>query len=116
MGNVESLHKIGATTQTVKQRLANAHRHPTFLSAPVEVLAEYEVPAAVALAVEKMLHDFFAQARLDVWFERNGEDVVAAHEWFDVPLGVIDEAVRLIEAETIMDFRYDVSSQRITLK
>jgi hypothetical protein len=116
VAGIEDLHKIGATTQTLGQRLAGAQKHPTFLNAEVEVLAEYQVPAAVALAVEKILHDFFSAVRLDIWFEREGVTVAEAREWFDVPLRVVDEAVRLIEAETITEFRYDSAERQIVLK
>ncbi len=116
VAGIQDLHKIGATTQTLDQRLAGAQKHPTFLNSEVEVQAEYQVPATVALAVEKILHDFFSSVRLDVWFERDGVNVAEAREWFDVPLQVVDEAVRLIEAETITSFRYDGPERRIVLK
>ena len=113
--SVEHLHKIGSTSGTADARVAGAENHPTFLSAPVEVLAEYRLPAAAVRSVEGMLHRFFGAARLDVWFESGGRNVAEANEWFDVPLPLIDEAIELIAAETITSFRYDAESKRILL-
>ena len=58
---------------------------------------------------------FFASARLDIWFDRNGKTVAEANEWFDVPVTVIDEAIDLINAETIGHYEYDADHRRITL-
>ena len=80
-----------------------------------EVLAEYRLPAAAARSVEGILHRFFNEARLDVWFETAGQNVAEADEWFDVPLLLIDEAIELIAAETITSFRYERKSGTIRL-
>jgi hypothetical protein len=108
-------HKIGFTTRSVKQRLAGAEQHATFLNAPVEEIAAYKLPAAAAASVESILHRFFAAARLDVWFDRDGKTVAAANEWFDVPLPVIDEAITLIENDAITSYEYDRDQRAIRL-
>ena len=113
--SIESLHKIGSTSGTADGRVAGAEKHATFLNAPVEVLAEYRLPAAAARTVEGLLHKFFGEARLDVWFESAGNNVAEANEWFDVPLPLIDEAIELISAETITNFRYNAESKKIQL-
>lgn len=110
-----NLHKIGHTAQTVERRVAQAVKHATFLNAPVEIIAEYELPAVAAPKVEAMLHRFFASARLDIWFERDGFAVADANEWFDVPLPIIDEAIQLIQAETISIHAYNAETQAIVL-
>ena len=66
VSSVTHLHKIGSTSRTADARVAGAEKHATFLNAPVEVLAEYRLPAAAVRAVEEMLHRFFAAVRLDV--------------------------------------------------
>lgn len=111
-----SVHKIGFTTQTVGDRIAGAEADPTFLGAPVEEVARYKLPAVAAQQVETLLHDFFAIARLDIWFEREGKVAAEANEWFDVPLGAIDEAIDLINAETIGNYEYDRLERRVQLK
>ena len=110
------LHKIGYTTTTTQQRIQNAEQEKTYLNARVEVVAEYEVPASIASSVETAIHHFFAPARLDVTYERDGETVTTADEWFSVPLPVIDEAISLLDAETITNYEYDPSSRTIRLR
>lgn len=113
--SLEHLHKIGSTSGTADTRVAGAEKHTTFLNASVDVIAEYRLPAVAVKAVEGMLHRFFGEVCLDVWFESSGRNVAEADEWFDVPLEVIDEAIELIAAETITSFRYDAVSKRIVL-
>jgi hypothetical protein len=108
-------HKIGFTTRSVKQRVAGAEQHSTFLNAPVEEIAIYRLPAAAAASVESLLHKFFASARLDIWFDRDSKTVAEANEWFDVPLPVIDEAISLIENDAITSFEYDRDQRAIKL-
>lgn len=110
------LHKIGSTSGTVEARVAGAINDPTFLHAPVEVLAEYEMPAVATRIIEGRLHKFFSAACVDMWFERNGIDVASPQEWFDVPIQLIDEAIDLIQAETIGAFAYDAVSRAIVLE
>jgi hypothetical protein len=111
-----SVHKIGFTTRTVDGRLASAEGDATFLGASVERVAMYKLPAVAAQQVESLLHTFFASARLDIWFEREGKVVAEANEWFDVPREVIDEAVDLINAETVGLYEYGRDAREIRLK
>ncbi len=114
--SVPNLHKIGYTTTTTRNRIQSAKDEKTYLNAPVEVIAEYEVPASIASGLEAALHHFFAAARLDVTYERGGGTVTTADEWFSVPLTVIDEAVGLLDAGTITSFAYDALTETIRLK
>jgi hypothetical protein len=116
VASVPNLHKIGFTRASTEERVAHAKHAKTYLNAPVEVVAEYGVPAAIASGIEATLHRFFAVARLDVAYERGGETTTTADEWFSVPLAVIDEAIGLLEAETITNYEYDATSQAIRLR
>ncbi len=113
--SIDCLHKIGSTSGTAAHRIAGAEKQATFLNAAVELRAEYRLPVAAVRTVESLLHKFFGAARLDVWFENDGNKVGAANEWFDVPLPLIDEAIELIAAETITNYRYDVEGKSIQL-
>lgn len=115
LAQFDHLHKIGSTIGTADERTATAYKDTTFLHAAVEVVAEYEMPAVAVRAVEGMLHRFFAEVQVDAWFERNGVTAAEAQEWFDAPLPVIDEAIELIQAETITSFRYDRETRSIQL-
>lgn len=116
VASIPNLHKIGITKATTRTRVANAEQSKTYLNAPVKIIGEYGVPAAIASRVETTLHHFFAAARLDVTYERDGESITTADEWFSVPLHVIDEAIGLLEAETITNYEYDPSTQAIRLR
>ena len=113
---IPNLHKIGFTTGDTLRRIKNAKRAKTYLHAPVEIVAEYEMAAAIARRIEATLHKFFAPARLSVTYERNGVAIKTAAEWFSVPLSVIDEAISLLNAETITDYEYDRDSRTIRLR
>jgi hypothetical protein len=80
------------------------------------LVASYSLPAVAARRIEGILHDFFATARLDIWFEQNQRVITEANEWFDVPLSAIDEAAGLINAETISSYQYVWTERRIDLR
>lgn len=113
---VPDLHKIGFTTNSVAKRTAGASNSETFLGAPVKEVLNFEMPRAMARGVEGLLHRFFASARIDAWFERDGVTVSEVREWFAVPQPVIEEAVDLIEAETIQNYEYDLEAGQIVLR
>lgn len=109
----ELVHKIGVTSNGVKQRIAGARMQPTFLFADVEVVATYELFNINRSKLENLIHRIFGSARFDVEIlDRFGRAVVP-REWFMVPLFVIDEAVERIRDRTIIDYRYDPASAKL---
>jgi Meiotically up-regulated gene 113 len=111
--NRKILHKIGVTGNDVEQRIANAKFDPTFLMADVEIVATYELYNINRVKLENLIHRFFEAARLDVEIKDRFGKPVKPREWFLVPLSAIDEAVKRIEENSIMKYRYDVSSASI---
>lgn len=108
------LHKIGVTSQTVKRRIADARNDPTFLLAPVEIVAEYELKNLARHKVESLLHRFFAHARPDGLFVRDGYGkTIHPKEWFYVLPEHVGQAAKLIQNETLHLYRYDLASQSI---
>lgn len=116
LGAFENVHKIGFTTQAVEHRIAGAEADTTFLGAPVETVASYSLPAVAAQPVEAILHSFFASARLDVWFEQNHQIIAEANEWFAVPLSAINQAIQLVESESIQSYEYDPDLGSVKLR
>lgn len=109
----ELVHKIGVTSNDVKQRIAGARLQPTFLLADVEVVATYELFNINRSRLENLIHRIFEPAKFDVEIlDRFGRPVVP-REWFMVPLFVIDEAVERIKDRTIVDYRYDPASAKL---
>lgn len=113
---IQDLHKIGFTTGSAERRVAEAIGSSTFLDAPVKLVETFELPRSIAGKVEGLLHRFFAAARIDAWFERDGLPVADAREWFSVPLEVIEEAVELIESDGIQSYEYGPDERRIKLR
>jgi hypothetical protein len=108
--NRDLIHKIGVTNMRIEQRIAGARLQPTFLMADVEVVATYELYNISRAKLERLIHRVFEPARLDIQIrDRFGQPVVP-HEWFLVPLFVIDELVEKIRAGTISNFKYDPKS------
>ncbi|RID90177.1 GIY-YIG nuclease family protein [Gemmobacter lutimaris] len=105
--NRDLVHKIGVTTLGVEKRIAGAHLQPTFLMAPVEVVATYELYNINQTRLENLIHRIFGTAQLDIEIPDRFGRPVTPREWFLVPLFVIDEAVQKIKDGTITKFRYD---------
>lgn len=114
--SIPFLHKIGFTRRSVSERLEKAEDAITFLKAPVEVVAEYELPAPAAQKVEQMLHRLFAEVRVDASFVQNGVPVGEATEWFSVPRGVVDQAIEMIESGAITNYVYDREKSELVLR
>lgn len=110
------LYKIGFSTQRAQQRIKNAAQEPTYLMADVEVIAEYQTYNINPQKLELLLHRFFAEAclNLDV-FDQAGQRHTP-REWFIVPFEVIDQVIRLLLAEQILDYAYDVECQQLVLR
>ena len=101
------LHKIGVTGGDVVRRIADAKNDATFLLADVEIVATYKLSNINRTKLENLIHRIFDPARLDIEIKDRFGRPVIPREWFLVPLFVIDEAVELIKAGTITDYRYD---------
>lgn len=101
------LHKIGVTGGDVKTRIANAKLDATFLLADVEIVATYTLFNINRTRLENLIHRIFDPGRLDIEIKDRFGNPVIPHEWFLVPLFVIDQAVERIKDGTITGYRYD---------
>lgn len=110
---IKNLHKIGFTRDSVEKRIKNAEKSPTYLMAPVDIVASYRTYNLKASALENLLHRVFAEVRLDVsQADRKGRDYDPS-EWFVVPRAVIDQAINLIISGDIIGFVYDANAQKL---
>ena len=101
------IHKIGVTRGSVKVRIANAAKDPTFLLAGVEVIETFKLANINPVKLEKLLHKFFSKARLDLELKDRFGQGVEPREWFIVPLSEIEEAIQLLKLGTIGDYHYE---------
>lgn len=110
---LENLHKIGFSRMSVEQRIKNAERSPTYLMAPVRVVADYRLYNVRPSALEHLLHRVFAAVRLDLTqIDRKGRDYDPS-EWFLVPWEVINQAVAMITSGEIVEYEYDPATKRL---
>ncbi|MFY0646681.1 GIY-YIG nuclease family protein [Sulfitobacter geojensis] len=114
--NRDLVHKIGVTTMSVEKRVAGAHLQPTFLMAPVDIVATYELYNINQTRLENLIHRIFDSARLDIQIEDRFGRPVVPREWFLVPLFAIDEAVEKIKDGTITQFVYDPQQAKLVLR
>lgn len=113
IANIKDLHKIGFSTTSVEQRVKGASTSPTYLMAPVKVVADYRVYNLKASALENLLHRVFADVRLELTqVDRKGHDYDPS-EWFVVPRDVINQAVAMIMSGEISEYVYDRAGQRL---
>lgn len=110
---IKDLHKIGFTRGSVELRIRNAERSPTYLMAPVEVVASYRTYNLKASALENLLHRVFADVRLELTQVDLGGRAYDPSEWFVAPRTVIDQAIGLIISGDIISYVYDSQAQKL---
>lgn len=109
--------KIGVTTQEVRRRIADARNDPTFLLAPVDVVATYDLVNLSWRKVEGLLHRFFDAARpRDLWITDRFGRKVFPREWFYVLPEHVSRAVQAIRDGNLHELEYDPKSQTIRKK
>ena len=114
--NRNTVHKIGVTNAKVEARIGGARVDPTFLMADVEIVATYSLYNINRSKLEKLIHRFFAPARLDVEIEDRFGNPVVPREWFLVPLNAIDDAVAKIREGTITRYEYDAATASLVAR
>lgn len=113
IASMKDLHKIGFATTSVEQRVKNAEKLPTYLMAPVEILADYRTYNLKTSWLEHLLHRVFADVRLDITqIDRKGRNYDPS-EWFVVPLRVINQAINMIMSGEITEYVYDRETQSL---
>lgn len=107
------LHKIGFTSGKMEVRIQNAKDDPTFLMAPVHPVATYTLYNIDKVKLEHLLHNFFADARLNIEITDRFGKKVKPREWFLLPIEIIAEAVSRLEDGSIVDYQFDLDSRTI---
>ena len=108
--NRNNIHKIGVTKGTAKARISGAKDDPTFLFADVSLKATFELYGIEHLRLEKMIHDIFASAKLDIEISDRFGKPYKPQEWFLVSLETIEDAVQKIKEGSIINYKFDIKS------
>ena len=105
--DVKHLYKIGFSTNSVEQRIANAENEPTYLMAPVKVQASYKVVNMNSQKFEDLIHQLLkpVQFQVSVFDEKGIEH--QPQEWFVVPLPVVDVIIQKIMDGSIVGYTYN---------
>lgn len=113
---MKNLYKIGYSTTDVRERIKNAINEPTYLMAPVKIVAVYEAYNINTQKLEQLLHKFFGNSCLNIDIFGADRKRYSPREWFIAPLEVIESAIGLILTGEIVNYRYDADSEQIVLK
>ncbi|MCR5849705.1 MAG: GIY-YIG nuclease family protein [Bacteroidaceae bacterium] len=103
----KNLYKIGFTTDNVEGRIANAEKEPTYLMAPVKIVASYKVVNMNSQKFEDLVHQLLkpVQFQVSVFDEKGIEH--EPQEWFVVPLPVVDVIIQKIMDGSIVGYTYN---------
>ena len=113
IANVKDLYKIGFSTNTVEGRVKSAANDPTYLMAPVKIVATYKAYNMNAHKFEQLLHRILVDAKLDLSIVDKTQQNYEPREWFVVPLDVVDQIIELIINGGIVNFEYDPETQSL---
>lgn len=114
--SIPNLFKIGYSTVPVEKRIAKARREPTYLMAPVNVVASYECYNMNAQKFENLVHTVFKDVSVYLEVTDLQGNVCKPREWFSAPLEQIDIAIKLIVSGQIVNYRYNSKTAKIELK
>lgn len=111
--SVKDLYKIGYSETTVEERIKNAANETTYLMAKVKVVTSYKMYNTNTQKFEDLLHRFFDSARLSIDVIDNNGTRHTVREWFQVPFGVIEQAIYLFQTGDIVNYQYSREEREI---
>lgn len=113
LAGIKNLYKIGFSRGAVEQRIAQAEKDPTYLMAPVDIVASYAVKDIRASKLEHLLHKLFADVKLDITLVDAQGEPYTPTEWFVVPLDIIDRAIPMMVSGDIVNFSYSKQEEKL---
>lgn len=113
IANVKNLYKIGFTTSTVEERIANAEHEPTYLMAPVQIITTAQIVNMNSFVFESLVHQFFhaVQFQVKVYDDEGTEHVPS--EWYVAPLEIIEAVIEKIVDGSIVQYSYNAELQKL---
>lgn len=113
---IPNLYKIGVTTKTLEERIANAENEPTYLMDKVVPVQTFHCYNMNVEKFEHLIHRAFADAQVDLEIVDANGCVCRPREWFSVPISVVQQAVQMIIDGSIVGYKYDVSTRRMVAR
>lgn len=105
--------KIGYSSQSVEERTKNAAVDPTYLEAPVRILASLDCFNLNPQKVEHLIHAFLSKQRINMTLISSKGKPYRPTEWFSVDLQTAIAVAEHIVAGDIMKYRMDNTTGRI---
>lgn len=93
ISSIKNLYKIGFTTGAVENRIKNAEKQATFLYAPVEVVATYQVFNLNVSRFETLLHRILSHKNVNISIVGPNGKTVVPREWFVSSLEEVEEVI-----------------------
>jgi hypothetical protein len=113
IANTKNLFKIGFSTTSVEERIKNADQDPTYLMAPVSIVATYRCFNMNPQRFERLIHRFFSDSCLDIEITDIHGKNYTPKEWFIAPIMVIGNVIELIIKGEIVNYSYDKVTESI---
>lgn len=107
----KDLYKIGFSTNPVEERVANAEHEPTYLMAPIEIVASYKVVNMHSQKFENLIHQLLHHVQFHVTVIDDDGKKHDPKEWFVVPLKVVDTIIEKIMDDSIVNYSYNAEMQ-----
>lgn len=107
----KDLYKIGFTTGTVEERIANAENEPTYLMAPVQIVETFKIVNMNSHKFEALVHQVFEAVNYHVQIVDSHGETHTPTEWYVAPLEIIELVVEKIMDGTIVNYTYNAEQQ-----
>jgi hypothetical protein len=104
---INDLYKIGYTSMPIESRTANSENEPTYLMAPVKLIAGYQCYNMNSHKFETLIHNFFGEACLEIEVADSQGRICKPREWFIAPLNAIELSIELLINGDIINYKYD---------
>ncbi len=113
---IPNLFKIGVATTSVEERIKNAKNETTYLMDDVKIVQTFACYDINVRKLESLIHRFFAICQVDLDVTDKDGFICHPHEWYSVPISVIQQAISMIVDGSIVNYRYDKERERICEK
>lgn len=105
--------KIGCSTQTVEERTKNAETDPTYLEAPVRILASLDCYNLNPKRFENLVHAFLVKQRVNMTLISSKGKPYVPKEWYAVDLDTAIAVAEHIIKGDILNYRMDNTTGKI---
>ena len=105
--------KIGYSSQSVEERIKGAEEDPTYLEAPVRILASLDCYNLNPQKVEHLIHAFLSKQRINMTLISSKGKPYHPTEWFAVDRDTAITVAQHIVQGDIMKYRMDNTTGKI---